>query len=803
MYKLTTLFAVLLLLTAQVFCQTQTINGDFSFTANSPTESWTAITACGEDVEITVTTNTNQDIDGNLIKYFPDPTSLETEITITFDPAVNNPRLALGDFDFQPNSYFEVIDNIGSTPAASISVSQYESFPEVEMDGNQNVFYMADAESETNSWLNWDGDNISSLSFRTTFPGSSWHMRLLEYEFECFCKDVVISESQSICTESPALETTPISVEDGGAGGTWSSSDGFIENPTATSTNILGISSFGVVDIFWEDNCNGLIYETQIDFLSAPDADLDVLPSPILCEDATGTVFVTPQVDGSIYSWNLLCDTQIEEISSNPEFEIPEDHVGNICLTITYPNGCIEKAKIKIMRKDCSCEDGLYPGMQDQSVCTADFPFCTDVPDGFFLTSAALDNNELIILDDSELCVPVAGTYVLELQHLASGCTVDDIVVITEDTTCCTLMPDFNSINFSGICGLYQFVDMSSGNATTDILGYNWNFGDGHTSTMQNPPIHFYTNEGTYDVTLSVTGIDTQGNCCTESVTQQIDVDCACSNQANFTTSIENCIVTLSDASTSGFGSINYNWQWDMGDGTLLFGQTVNHTYANSGTYDIELTTTAHDDNEVCESSTTQSITVNCGPTIPCDVKPDFLLQLYSSIAVFMDNSEVGNGTTILGYNWTMDGVNQGSGNSFALSPIPPPGQYTICLDVIAESDGECCIKSICKDYNFANSVSPDDSGNNSQPRSTMGSDDSSLQLFPNPSNGNLNINVTGWQAEHLNVEIYDIAGSSVMKPFTSAKVNFDLDVSHLNAGVYLIKVESKEGVLVERLIVK
>jgi PKD repeat protein len=47
------------------------------------------------------------------------------------------------------------------------------------------------------------------------------------------------------------------------------------------------------------------------------------------------------------------------------------------------------------------------------------------------------------------------------------------------------------------------FTDLSSGNPTT----WAWLFGDGGTSTLQNP-VHVYTAAGIYSVTLTVTSID-------------------------------------------------------------------------------------------------------------------------------------------------------------------------------------------------------------------------------------------------------------------------------------------------------
>jgi PKD repeat protein len=47
-----------------------------------------------------------------------------------------------------------------------------------------------------------------------------------------------------------------------------------------------------------------------------------------------------------------------------------------------------------------------------------------------------------------------------------------------------------------------QFVDKSVG----DIISWTWSFGDGITSTEQNP-IHFFEHPGIYTVALTITGV--------------------------------------------------------------------------------------------------------------------------------------------------------------------------------------------------------------------------------------------------------------------------------------------------------
>ena len=62
---------------------------------------------------------------------------------------------------------------------------------------------------------------------------------------------------------------------------------------------------------------------------------------------------------------------------------------------------------------------------------------------------------------------------------------------------------DFFAIPTSGNTPL-DVVFSDNSTSTDPITGWYWTFGDGHTSTSQNP-VYTYTHQGTYTVTLTVT----------------------------------------------------------------------------------------------------------------------------------------------------------------------------------------------------------------------------------------------------------------------------------------------------------
>jgi PKD repeat protein len=152
------------------------------------------------------------------------------------------------------------------------------------------------------------------------------------------------------------------------------------------------------------------------------------------------------------------------------------------------------------------------------------------------------------------------------------------------------------------------FTDQSS-DLDGVIAAWSWDFGDGASSTEQNPT-HTYTASGTYNVTLTVT--DDDGD--TGLASQALSVtDVNQPPTAAFSWEPNKLAVTFSDASSDGDGSV-VTWSWDFGDGTISADQNPSHAYASAGAYNVTLTVT---DNEGATGTTSQGVTVvdNQAPT--------------------------------------------------------------------------------------------------------------------------------------------------------------------------------------------
>ncbi len=123
-----------------------------------------------------------------------------------------------------------------------------------------------------------------------------------------------------------------------------------------------------------------------------------------------------------------------------------------------------------------------------------------------------------------------------------------------------------------------KFTDMSTGNPQT----WNWDFGDGITSTQPNP-VHAYTTPGAFDVNLTVTNGINKDTSVQTIVAGGVPVT---DFVADRTTVSVNTPVNFMDKTLNSPTS----WSWDFGDGATAVDQNPTHIYPVKGIYTVTLT---------------------------------------------------------------------------------------------------------------------------------------------------------------------------------------------------------------------
>jgi gliding motility-associated-like protein len=178
-----------------------------------------------------------------------------------------------------------------------------------------------------------------------------------------------------------------------------------------------------------------------------------------------------------------------------------------------------------------------------------------------------------------------AGVYTVKLKNNYGTCADS----VTKQITVLGLpTPDFNApdVTDCNVPFTVNFNDLSTG-----AVGWNWDFGDGGTSTQQNPS-HTYTALGNYTVKLITTG----ANGCSDSITknQFVRIQKPVVNINGLP--LEGCIpFTISPTPNVNAvdGVALYNW--DFGDGGTSALQNPSHTYITQGTYTVKLFITTND----------------------------------------------------------------------------------------------------------------------------------------------------------------------------------------------------------------
>ena len=227
-----------------------------------------------------------------------------------------------------------------------------------------------------------------------------------------------------------------------------------------------------------------------------------------------------------------------------------------------------------------------------------------------------------------------AGTYIVTASN--GQCMASDTVQVNP-----TAGP-VAAFGASPVCigSPVSFTDQSSIISGT-ITSYNWEFGDGTGSSVQNPT-HLYSASGNYNVRLIVTGSSN----CVDTVFQTVVVNPL--PVASFT-STSVCEGSTTNLVNTTPASGSYLLHWDFGNGNSGTLQTENVTYAAAGSYPVTLIVT---DPAGCSDTAQQNITVYPLPiaafnatTNPCPGDHYYFTDLSAS-NITAWNWDFGNGQT-------------------------------------------------------------------------------------------------------------------------------------------------------------
>ena len=286
------------------------------------------------------------------------------------------------------------------------------------------------------------------------------------------------------------------------------------------------------------------------------------------------------------------------------------------------------------------------------------------------------------------------GEYIVRLKVADSveGINIDKITVYVGNAP---PTPSFiHNPDSPSYIDMIQFNDTST-DADGQVRSWLWDFGDGYTSTEQNPN-HTYALKGTYDITL--TAIDNDGINKTKTVPFEVENKVP---YADFSFSpdkpLRNNVVQFFDESVDYENTV-MKYFWDFGDGIYSYEQNPVHTFSSFDKYKVILEVEDEDGNK-----DEREIKINIENTKPvATFTLSTMTPQVGQVIQYIDSS-IDLEKSELTYLWNF-GDGQLSDEANPTHAFLSSGTYNIRLNVTDDqglSDTKSIIISVIKKYDL------------------------------------------------------------------------------------------------------
>lgn len=364
----------------------------------------------------------------------------------------------------------------------------------------------------------------------------------------------------------------------------WGSTGGTI---TCTESNACG---------------SGTPVSMNVSFSSVPVTSSITGVSPV-CPSQAGTIYTVANNPGSTYTWTVPAGAFIASGQGSNTIVVNWGTNGGVVTCIESNmcgNGTVQTFTV------------VMNALPNTGPISGPTPLCMNTTAQTYSVAATSGSTYTWSVPAGATIVTGQGSNSISVTWGTSGGTIS----VTESNACgtgtavtysVTILPapqvNFSGDTLSGCAPLtVNFSDLTVASTGT-ITSWQWVFGDGNTSTQQNPS-NTYSGSGGYNVSLTVT--NNYGCSATYSAVNYVNVypnpDAAFTSNSG-SVSISDPTVIFTDQSTANIVS----WSWDFGDGTTSAAQDPTHVYGDAGSWITTLTVT---NQYGCVDVTTQAIEV-------------------------------------------------------------------------------------------------------------------------------------------------------------------------------------------------